>query len=57
MTDDDDIVVRPEVPQREYAQGAFASKQNDNGEYHSLVLKNLRPRISKHLTIHCILSL
>jgi hypothetical protein len=30
MTDDDDIVVRPEVPQREYAQGAFASKQNDN---------------------------
>jgi hypothetical protein len=39
MTDDDDIVVRPEVPQREYAQGAFASKQNDNGEHHSLVLR------------------
>jgi hypothetical protein len=30
MTDDDDIVVRPEVPQRVYTQGAFASKQNDN---------------------------
>jgi hypothetical protein len=57
MTDDDDIVVRPEVPQREYRQGAFASKQNDNGEHHSLLLKNLRPKISNHLTIHCILSL
>jgi hypothetical protein len=54
---DDGIVDRPGVPQREYTQGAFASKQDDNGEHHSLVLKNLMPKINKHLTIHSILSL